>query len=34
MGPNIRKMTKDDDRIRLMEDTTGSRHGEQGHGVC
>ncbi|HET6250176.1 MAG TPA: HEAT repeat domain-containing protein [Tepidisphaeraceae bacterium] len=24
MGPNIRKMTQDDDRIRLIEDTTGS----------
>ena len=24
MGPNIRKMTQDDDRVRLLEDTTGS----------
>ncbi|MDB5172115.1 MAG: hypothetical protein JWN51_888 [Phycisphaerales bacterium] len=24
MGPNVRNMTKDDDRIRLLEDTTGS----------
>ena len=24
MGPNIRKMTQDDDRVRLLEDNTGS----------